>query len=268
MLNPPFDVAHLDGNGATATNLAGATRAWQAEPLLMDFLDPQSPVRELKLLERSIYLDRWAGAFRPGARVLDLGGGIGRMVEPCLDRRCDVVLVDIDAESLGRAKAHFGDRVSYVHANAESLPELGAFDVVIACELLNYVDNPAVVLANARQCLRVGGTLLVSVEAAYGWAMGVDAPAGQIDALLAGNPIEIPDDRWVRTYTPESLRECLAAFDIFELVYTHFVPSGPFEIVAGTYDIERVLALESQLRAHPVLGQLGRALTVTAHRPE
>ena len=234
----------------------------------MDFLDPASPVHQQKLLERAIYLDRWASTLDGARRVLDLGGGIGRFVGPCLERGSEVVVVDADPESIRCGERRFGEcsGVRFVCARAEELPELGQFDLVIACEVLNYVDDPARVVAEIHKRLVPSGKLLASVEAQFGWAMALDAPPGVLPALLGDGVVHVPGDRWVRTFTPEAIRALLADFSITELVYTHFIPSGPFEAVAGDLPTPEVLALEAQLRAHPVLGQLGRALTLIATR--
>lgn len=236
----------------------------------MDFLDERSPVWALKRQELAIYLDRWQSIFRPGARVLDLGGGIGRFVPPCIEFGCNVVLVDADPDSLACATRHFAelsDRIVLVHARAENLPDLGQFDVVIACELLNYVDSPEAVVRGIEQRLRPGGYVLASVEAQFGWALAVDAPPDQLGALLDDGVVHVEGDRWVRTYSPERLQTLFSGFEIEDLVYTHFTLSGPFERVAGEINLNTLLANEARLRAHPVLGRLGRALTLTARRP-
>ncbi len=252
---------------ATATNLAGARAAWAEAPEVMDFLDPASPVHDLKVLERALYLEQWASLVPPGGRVLDLGGGIGRFATWCLDRGCTVELVDADARSLEAAARHgaaHGDRLRLHHSRAEALPPIEPVDVVIACELLCYVDDPALVLRRAREVLRPGGVLLASVEAHYGWAMAVDAPAGFVDVVLGNGVLAVPGDRFVRTYTRDTFRDLLAGWQVEKMVMSHFVLSGPFEVVAGEVDLPRLLDLESRFRAHPVLGELGRAIVAVA----
>lgn len=252
---------------ATSTNLAGARAAWAQAPEVMDFLVPTSPVHQLKVLERSLYLAHWGALVPPGSRVLDLGGGIGRFATWCLDRGCTVDLVDPDPQALAAAARHGAahtDRLRLHQARAEDLPELEPVDVVIACELLCYVDDPARVLAHARRALRPGGVLLASVEARYGWAMAVDAPAGFVDAVLGDGVVAVPRDRFVRTYTREGFRALLSGWVVEQLEMSHFVLSGPFEVVAGEVDLPRLLELESRFRAHPVLGELGRAIVAVA----
>ena len=84
------------GPGGAWDNLVGARQWWAEHPDWMDFLDPASPSHRDKLQERALYLDRWAEHISPEARILDLGGGIGRFTHWLLDRGCEVELVDPD----------------------------------------------------------------------------------------------------------------------------------------------------------------------------
>lgn len=243
-------------------NLAGAVAAWRDAPASMDFLDPASPNHECKLLERGLYLDRWLPWLPPGARVLDVGGGIGRFAAWLLDRGCDVDLVDPDLRALRRALDHAigrPGRLDLHWSTAEALPELGLFDVVLAVEVLCYCENPALALANLRRALRPGGTLLFSVEAPYGWSMSIDVPAGTLPALLGDGVVHVPGDRFVRTFDEASIRATFAGWEILDLLPTHYLLSGPLEGCAGPVDLPGLIEAEARIRAHPVLGRLNRA---------
>lgn len=243
-------------------NLAGATMAWARWPDHMDFLDPRSPIHAQKGLERALYLHRWAPWVRPGCRVLDLGGGVGRFTTWCLDRGCDVELVDPDLRSLRVAVGHAAGRPGRldVHwATGETLPDLAPVDVAIAAEVLNYVEDPAAVLAGIRRVLKPGGALLFSVEARWGWAVCFDAPPGSLGALLTDGIVHAPGDKWVRTFDREALERTLAGWRIEALIPSHYVPSGPFEVAAGPVSLAEALAWEDRLRSHPVTAPLHRA---------
>lgn len=269
---PPGDPRLLDlHNGGPAPtppldNLVGARRAWAEWPEGMDFLQPESPVFHQKQLERGLYLSRWDALLPPNARVLDLGGGIGRFTQVCLQRGCTVELVDPDLESLRRAVWHAagGPGALAVHwSTGEALPEIAPVDVVIAAEVLCYTEDPAAVLARLRTVLKPGAPLLFSVEASLGWALSLDAPAGTIGALWDG-VVHVPGDRWVRTFDRDAIEALFAGWQIDWLIPTHYVLSGPFETVAGPLSLDHLLEMEERLRSHPICAPLHRAWTGVA----
>ncbi len=247
--------------------MVGAAEAWVTTPEWMDFLRPDSPAHRHKLLERELYLRLWAPHVRPGCRVLDIGGGIGRFSMWCLDLGCDVHLVDADAISLEVARGHAQGRpgtLTTYHTTAEELPPVQA-DVVIAAELLCYVHDAGAVLAGLRPRLVPGGALLFSVEARWGWGMALDAPAGHLGALLEDGVLHIPGDRYVRTFDEVDVRALFQGWALPTLERSHYVLSGPLQQLAGDVDADALFAWEDRLRGHSVLGQLNRAWIGVAH---
>ena len=255
-------------------NLVGAVRYWDEHPDWMEFLDPDSPSHDDKMVERALYLELWEPFLPHGARVLDLGGGVGRFMQWLLARDCAVELVDPDLRSLWRAvgsAALQGEGRLDVHwSTGESLPELAPVDVAVLTEVLCYVEDPARVLERVFATLRPGGTLLLSVEARWGWAMADDVHEGSLEHWFGDGIVHVPGDRWVRTYEGEQLQEALraAGFVVDALQPSHYALSGPFEQAAGPLAIPEALALEARLRAHPVASKLNRAWMTVAHKPE
>jgi len=254
-------------NDPATDNLVGMRKWWFEHPDWMDFLTPGHPGHEDKLLERSLYLDHWAPLIAPGSRVLDVGGGIGRFSQWCLDQGCDVHLVDPDLRSLWAAVRHAGGREGRfdVHwTTGDGLPDVAPVDVVIAAEVLCYVPDPEAVVAAIGRVLKPDGLLLCSVEARYGWAMGPDVAEGSLPALLGDGVVHVDGDRWVKTYTEESLRHALRSMDVVDVRPSHYVLSGPFEAAAGDMSLEEIRAMEQRLRSHPVTAPLNRAWMATA----
>lgn len=92
-------------------------------------------------------------------RALDVGSGEGRMT-PVLARRApkvtDIVGLDIDERKVRR-------HPSGIIGDASHLPFKGSsFDVALAIEVLEHVDDPARCLAEIFRVLRPGGQLLLS----------------------------------------------------------------------------------------------------------
>jgi 2-polyprenyl-3-methyl-5-hydroxy-6-metoxy-1,4-benzoquinol methylase len=237
----------------------------------MDFVDDASPIHALKAAERDLVWHHWE-PFVTGGRVLDVGCGIGRFTLPLLDKGYDVVGVDADLASLQRLVWHAAGRPGRldVHwSSAHVLPD-GPFDLVIASEVLCYVPDTVGALAAIRERLAPGGTLLLSMEARWGWALSEDAPMGGIEAALGDDGIlHLPGERWVRTVDEAALRGLLeeAGLTLTHLVPSHWLPDGPLEGVAPEeLSLEELLALEARCRAHPVYGPLHRLWLAVAHR--
>lgn len=262
--HPDLPVIH-DGGPASdpaLDNLVGMRRWWFEHPDWMDFLSPDNPGHDDKLTERELYLDHWRDHIRPGARVMDLGGGIGRFTQWCLDHGCDVELVDPDLRSLWAAVGHAGGRPGRLDVHwttGDLLPNLDPVDVVIAAEVLCYVTDPAAVIEAVKPLLKPGGMLLASVEARYGWAMGPDVAEGSLDALFGDGIVHVDEDRWVRTFDESDFRALLNHFEVCHFSPSHYVLSGPFEAALGAASIDEIRAHEARLMAHPITAPLNRA---------
>lgn len=102
-------------------------------------------------------------------RVLDIAGGSGLDAVRLAARGHEVTVLDPAGAMLRNAKEHaevfdVADRLHVVQASAEDVPELfglDEFDVVLCHNLLQYVEDPATVLAAVTRPLRVGGLLSV-----------------------------------------------------------------------------------------------------------
>ncbi|MEV6489284.1 class I SAM-dependent methyltransferase [Actinoplanes sp. NPDC051633] len=123
---------------------------------------------------------------RPGAKVLDLGCGVGHSsialarAYPSLTVRG----VDLDEASIAEARrnaaaAGVADRVTFVQGDAASLVA-GPYDLVTIFEALHDMAEPVAVLAAARSVLAPGGSVFVGDERV---ADTFEAPAGEIERL-------------------------------------------------------------------------------------
>ncbi|MFV0525206.1 MAG: class I SAM-dependent methyltransferase [Acidimicrobiales bacterium] len=113
----------------------------------------------------------------PGMRVLDLGAGFGRHAFETARRGAHVVAVDLAADELEatadtfaamRAAGEIGPGVSttVVRADGGRLPfPDGAFDRVVASEVLEHVPDDLGVMGELHRVLRPGGRLAATVPA-------------------------------------------------------------------------------------------------------
>ena len=251
-------------------NLEGMVRYWTEHPEWMDFLDPNSPTHEDKMLERALYVEYWGDILNAATRVLDVGGGVGRLGQIPLQNGAELQVIEPDLRSIWRNLSHSigaTGSIDFHWCTAEHMPDLGRFDTALACEVLNYVEDPHKVVSNIYQSLKPGGKLLMSVEARWGWPMARDVAPDTLEAFFETGIVHVPHDRWIRTYTEESIRELLKEFNITFIQRSHYTLSGPFEWAMGDATIEELIAYENRLRQHPIAKDLNRAWMVIAEKP-
>ena len=148
---------------------------------------------------------------RPGERLLDLGCGGGRHAFEAARRGASVVALDVDLAELKDVRQFFAALAeeapaplgTVVGADALHLPfPDGAFDRVIAAEVLEHIPDDGAAAAELARVLRPGGTMAVTVPARLPervcWALSDDYHAPAVDG---GH---------VRIYSDAALRACLA----------------------------------------------------------
>jgi SAM-dependent methyltransferase len=113
---------------------------------------------------------------RSGDRVLDLGCGFGRHAYQAARLRAEVVAFDAGADEVRNVRDTFGAmyengeldaetaRVGSVQGDALRLPFAdGAFDRVIASEVLEHIPDDHLAMGELARVLRPGGSMAVTV---------------------------------------------------------------------------------------------------------
>lgn len=187
-----------------------------------------------------------------GLRVLDLGCGTGASTAALLHAApaADVVAVDASAGMLRRAAAkRWPDRVTFVHATAEALPDTVSgrpFDAVFAAYLFRNLTDPDAVLARVHALLVPGGRLAVHEYA------------------LSGRPV----DRAVWTAVCKGIVQPAGAVTGNRALYRHLWRSVTGFDTAAAFAARLARAGFSTPRVLPVAGwQAGIVHTVLARRP-
>lgn len=96
---------------------------------------------------------------QPGSRILDIGVGLGRVLEPLSNY--ERYGVDISLDYLRKAQAC---GIEVAMAKIEDLPfQDGFFDAIVTCDVLEHVLDLNLCCRRIIDCLRPGGKLIVRV---------------------------------------------------------------------------------------------------------
>lgn len=183
--------------------------------------------------------DRWG--VEPGELILDLGCGTGRHTFEAVRRGSNVVSADLSLEALRETAATSalmeaerrgtqGARSLCVGAHALRLPfRDGAFDRVIASEVLEHIDGDCAVLAEIARVLESHGEFVVTVPRFWPervcWALSRayhSNPgghvriyrAGELRAKLEGAGFEVVDMHFAHAlHSPYWWLKCLFGVD-------------------------------------------------------
>ena len=124
--------------------------------------------------------NRWmADTVRPwcGARVLELGAGIGNMTQHLSRGRKAYVASDIDEEHMARLKVRFRGRPNFqirkcdLQASEDFEPLRQSFDTVVCLNVVEHVKDDLLALRNIHSALEAGGRAIILVpqdQKAYG----------------------------------------------------------------------------------------------------
>jgi SAM-dependent methyltransferase len=124
-----------------------------------------------------------------GRRVLDAGCGSGPLSAALRDRGAIVVGFDASATMLELARQRLGSDADLRLADLGAplpFPD-GAFDDVIACLVLHYLEDWTAALAELRRVLTPGGRLIVVVDHPYAVDLKQRMAGGQPDYFATYN---------------------------------------------------------------------------------
>jgi SAM-dependent methyltransferase len=102
-----------------------------------------------------------AGLVHPGARVLDIGFGEGYGSETFVQAGGEYRGIEVDPEVVEHARARYGATFDTYDGTSIPAPD-GAFDVVVAFQMIAYLDDPQPLLGEIRRVLDPAGVALVT----------------------------------------------------------------------------------------------------------
>ena len=142
-------------------------RYWFTRDIYLD-----AGARILDTLANTSRFNEWmADTIRPfaGARILELGAGIGNLTRKLSPRRKLYVASDIDAEHMARLRTRFQNRPNLeIHRcdltkSEDFVPFAGRFDTVICLNVVEHVEDDLLALRNIASALQIGGRAIVLV---------------------------------------------------------------------------------------------------------
>jgi len=198
---------------------------------------------------------------RSRARVLEIGCSTGFVSERLIAKGCGVDGVEVDAAMAERAKAR-GVEVTVGSIEAPAVQASvapGAYDFVIAADVLEHLRRPAAALRAARGWLAPGGRIIVAVPNMAQWTMRAElAGRGRFDYADSG----LLDSTHLRFFTRATLQAMVT--DCGLVVEDEMVDAWQ---VPGLQTLMYELPLAFRRRAAaPDLGGVRRQLYVGAGR--
>jgi ubiquinone/menaquinone biosynthesis C-methylase UbiE len=118
---------------------------------------------------------------RQARRIVDVGGGPGRMSVP-LSQYHDVTLCDLSRDMLTLARgASDGSLRQFVVADARGLPFASAsFDMALCIDVVPHLMNPAPALRELHRVVVAGGTLIIdSTNSIPAWTLAYPRYVGR-----------------------------------------------------------------------------------------
>lgn len=174
---------------------------------------------ELYRFEKLDYLTGLiAGAARPGLRVLDIGCGLGNDTARFARAGASVVGIDIAERAIELSRANFAQRglpgtFCVMSGEALALPD-ATFDLVYCHTVLQFAQDPGLLVREAHRVLKPGGTAIMMVVNSRSWLRFLHRVMKvEIDYLDA------PVFHW---FSARGFREILAHFASVEIAAERF----------------------------------------------
>ena len=206
----------------------------------------------------------------PGDRIVDLGSGLGNVLDhlPSLEPPLDLLLCDLASEALGagvarRRRSDVTTRLAQWDGESDPLPsEVHGTDVVLASLFLSVLQDPARLLGDLATRMRPGARLVVSsIVPDADLSVIVEEVLGDPGRAIANLPTSITVAELVeavRAYV-NSAADLMRRAELGEIrLYTqreleHLVAGAGFTIV------DSVETMGSPPRAVVVVGHVGEA---------
>lgn len=179
-----------------------------------------------------------------GLDILDIGCGGGLVTEPMARLAATVTGADADPVAIGVAQDHAaqsGLEINYVNAPAEDINQ--RFDIVLALEIIEHVNDPARFIQNCAKLCKSGGLVIVSTlnRTPKSYALGIIAAEKLLRWVPTGT------HQWKKFVKPSELAQfCrnaeLTPVDISGLIFNPL--KGEFAMSKTDMDVNYFMVCE------------------------
>lgn len=173
-----------------------------------DARGPFAPLHRINPL-RIEWITQRTGTLQ-GKTLLDVGCGGGLMAEPMARLGAQVTAIDASEKNIRIAQLHAEKSalsIDYRHTSIEQLSAqpAAAFDIILALEIIEHVENPDLFIRHCAQCLKPGGLLFVSTlnRTAKSFALAIVGA----EYILRWLPVGTHD--WRKFLRPGEVAQCL-----------------------------------------------------------
>jgi S-adenosylmethionine-dependent methyltransferase len=226
-------------------------------------------------------LQDWLPKTTGSLRALDLGCGTGAIAVRLARLGLHVTLLDsspsmLDLAERAAREAGVSERIALQHGDAAQVANLfpaGSFDVILCHNILEYVDDPNVVLRGAARTLRDPSSIIsVLVRNQAGEVLKAAIREGDLASAEHGLAAEWGRESLyggqVRLFAAESMQAMLAAASLAATaergvrVISDYLPPG----APRNDEYERIFELERKLGKRAEFAAVARYTHCLAHR--
>lgn len=143
-----------------APRLSGYRRYWELSKSVRESSDPLGVLTASEDMYWAV--GQALRSLPRGARVLEVGSGLGYLTYALRSAGYDACGVDLSAEAVEAATRSFGPHYRVEDALAPTNPNEEPWDAVVLTEVLEHLDDPSGFLAGLRPRLKPNGILVVT----------------------------------------------------------------------------------------------------------
>jgi len=153
-----------------------------------------------------------------GERLIDIGGGFGRLMDTYKDRFNHITIFDYSRNNLQVAQARIESQhlhhITTQQGNIYELPfQDGTFDTALIVRVLHHLERPSLALHEIHRVMRPGGILIVQFSSKLHLKNRLKALFTRDKSLIDKKPINLSESGIFYQFHPEYVIEKLKEND-------------------------------------------------------